>query len=191
MNRLLVLVLAATPLFAQTAQKDSTEAMIDMYVELAKPVPQHQKLAEMSGKWNVTTKLWFNPAEPPRVASGKATGRLILGGRFLQLDASVKGGGMDADSMTLIGFDRRTNDYTMIGLDTLGTYYITAAGKYDEAAKGILLDGSYAMPPTGQNQKYRFTWRQDSPDEHVLILHFDVPGGTPMLVAETTLRRAK
>lgn len=135
-------------------------------------------------------KLWFNPAEPPRVASGTATGRFILGGRFLQLDSRVKGGGIGADSVTIFGFDRRTNDYTMIGLDTLGTYYITAAGKYDDAAKGIVLDGSYAMPPSGHDQKYRFTWRDDLSDEHVLLLHFDVPGGKPMLVAERSLPMA-
>lgn len=192
MKRLLIAILIAVPLLGQESKKaDSAEAMVEMYVEMAKPVPEHLKLRELSGRWTMTTKLWFNPSEPPRVASGTASGRLILGGRFLQLDATVKGGGIGADSVTLLGFDRRTNDYTMIGLDTLGTYYITAAGKYDAGAKGILLDGSYAMPPTGQDQMYRFTWRTDSPDEHVLLLHFDVRGGTPMLVAETRLKRAR
>jgi hypothetical protein len=192
MKRFLVAIVIAVPLLGQETKKvDSTEAMMEMYIEMAKPVPEHQKLGELSGRWTMTSKLWFNPAEPPRVASGTATGRLILGGRFLHLDSSVKGGAISADSVTILGFDRRSNDYTMIGLDTLGTYYITAAGKYDDAAKGIVLDGSYAMPPTGQDQKYRFTWRTDSPGEHVLLLHFDVPGGKPMLVAETTLKRAR
>jgi len=192
MKRFLVAIVIAVPLLGQETKKvDSTEAMMEMYIEMARTVPEHQKLGELSGRWTMTSKLWLNPAEPPRLASGTASGRLILGGRFLQLDSSVKGGGISADSVTILGFDRRTSDYTMIGLDTLGTYYITAAGKYDEAAKGILLDGSYAMPPTGQDQKYHFTWRTDSADEHVLLLHFDVPGGKPLLVGETTLKRAR
>lgn len=191
MKRLLVALVIAVPLIAEEPKKVSSDAMMEMYADMARPVSEHAKLRELTGKWNMTTKLWFNPAEPPRTASGTATGRLILGGRFLELTGSLKGGGVDADSVTLFGFDRRTSDYTMVGLDTLGTYYITAAGKYDDAAKGIALDGSYLMPPANQEQKYRFVWRSDSPDEHVLVLHFDVPGGKPMLVAETILKRAK
>ncbi len=191
MKRFLAALVIAVPLMAEEPKKVSSDAMMQMYAEMAKPVAEHIRLRGFTGKWSITTKLWFNPAEPPRTSSGTATGRLILGGRFLELAASVKGGGLDADSVTLFGFDRRTSDYTMIGLDTLGTYYITAAGKYDDAVKGIALDGSYLMPPANQQQKYRFVWRSDSPDEHVLVLHFDVAGGKPMLVAETTLKPVK
>jgi hypothetical protein len=192
MKRLLLAILITVPTLAQEPPKSDPSAdMMQMYIDMAKTVPEHARLRELAGRWNMTMKLWFNPSEPPRVASGTAMGRLILGGRFLQLDGSVRGGGIDADSVTIFGFDRRTSDYTLIGLDTLGTYYITAAGKHDTVAKGIVLEGSYAQPPSGQTQKYRFTWLTDSRGEHVLQLHFDVPGGQPALVAETTMKRAQ
>ena len=188
----LVLLMAATAVTAQdTTKKSATDAMMEMYVELAKPVDSHARLSALAGRWNMTTRLWFDPKDEPRVATGTATGKMILGGRFLQLDATVKGGGIDSDSLTILGFDRRTSDYTMIGLDTLGTYYITAAGKHDDGKKTMTLSGSYAQPPTGQEQKYRFALKQVSADEHVWDLFFAMPDGKEMLVAQTTLRRAR
>jgi hypothetical protein len=35
---------------------------------------------------------------------------------------------MTVESTTIIGFDRRSKKYTTVGLDTMGTYWVTAAG---------------------------------------------------------------
>lgn len=185
---LVTLLMISATLSAQDAQKKSeADAMMDYYIETAKPVPEHKRLAELTGPWKVTTKLWFDPGAEPTTASGTGNGRTILGGRFLVLETDVKGA-MNAESWTLFGFDRRTNDYTMVGVDSLGTYSITAAGKYDEALKGVALHGSYAQPPSGQEQKYRFHWTRPSDREHLLTLYF-LTDGKDVLVAETRLVR--
>jgi hypothetical protein len=174
--------------FAQDATKKSdADAMMQMYIESAKPVAEHKRLAELSGPWKVTTKLWFDPAGEPQTATGTGVGRMILGGRFLEMTTDLKGA-LESESLTLYGFDRRTNDYTMIGIDTLGTYSISAAGKYDESQKGVVLRGSYAQPPTGQEQKYWFLWTRASENEHLLMLYF-VMNGKDVRVAETRLVR--
>lgn len=177
---LMVLLLCASPLAAQEA--------LDFYIENARPVAEHKRLAQLVGPWKVTTKLWFDPAEEPKTATGKGTGKMILGGRFLQLDTSVKGGGIDSEALTIFGFDRRTSEFTLIGFDTLGTYYITAAGKPDETRNGIVLAGSYLQPPSNTEQKYSFVWTTPSEREHLLILYF-VIGGKDVRVAETRLVR--
>ncbi len=188
---LAALLLCAAPLIAQE-QKKPTQAEIDammaFYVESAKPVAEHKRLAELVGPWKVTTKLWFDPAGEPHTATGRGTGKLILGGRFLSLETNVKGGGIDSEALTLFGFDRRTSDYTLVGLDTLGTYYITAAGKWDEAKKAVVLHGSYLQPPANEEQKYYFTWSTPSPREHVMSLYF-LTGSKEMLVSETRFMR--
>jgi hypothetical protein len=117
------------------------------------------------------------------IATGSSTGRSIIGGRFLILETTMKGA-FDAESMNLFGFDRRTGDYTMTGVDTLGTYAISAAGKYDEVQKGVVLHGSYAQPPSGTEQKYHFRWTRPNDREHLLTLYF-VMGGKDVRVAET------
>lgn len=188
MKRLLVALLLATiPAAAHEPKKSEAEAMMDFYIEQAKPVAAHQRLAELAGPWKITTRLWFDPSGEPQTASGTGSGRMILGGRFLQLDTAV-GGAFAAETLTILGFDRRTDDYTLVGYDTLGTYYITAAGKYDPAQKAVVLHGSYAQPPSGNEQKYRFAWSTLSPREHLLTLYFTM-GGKEVRVAETRFHR--
>jgi Protein of unknown function (DUF1579) len=187
MKKLLVaLVLTALSAGAQEAQKKSEgDAMMEYYIEQAKPVKEHERLAALAGPWKVTSTMWFG--DQAMASTGKGSGKMILGGRFLQLDAAMTGE-LSAEFLTLMGYDRRTGEYTMIGLDTVGTYYITAAGKYDEAKKAVVLHGSYMQPPTNQEQKYYFVWTNPGPREHLMTLYFTM-GGTDVRVAETRYTR--
>lgn len=188
MKRVLIALLLCVPMTAQeTPKKSEADAMMEMYVEAAKPVAEHKRLHELAGPWKVTTSLWFEPDAPAHTATGTGVGKLILGGRFLQLDKSVSGA-MNEEAMTIFGFDRRTNDFTLIGFDTLGTYYITAAGKHDEARKGVVFHGSYLQPPGNTEQKYHFVWQKLSDREHLLTLYFTM-GTKDVRVAETRLER--
>ena len=155
------------------------------YIDAAKPVAEHQRLAELTGPWNVSTRFWFEDPNQPLVSSGTGTGRLILGGRFLVLETDTKGA-FEAESMTLFGFDRRTSEFTLVGADSLGTYTISAAGK--GGAQRVTMRGSYAQPPSGKLQKYTFVWTRPSEREHLLTLFFEV-GGKDVRVAETRLVR--
>jgi hypothetical protein len=187
-----VLMMAALPLAAQEQKKPDAAPAADpmaAYIEMAKPVAEHKRLEEMAGRWNVTTSLWFDPAGKPVVSSGTGVGRMILGGRFLSLENDV-GGQLPSQSLTIYGFDRRTNDFTLVGYDTLGTYYIEAAGKRDEAQNGIVLHGSYLQPPANREQKYRFVWTRPSADEHLTTLHFLI-GEQWVRIAETRMTRAR
>jgi hypothetical protein len=185
---LVVMIIAASPLFAQEAKKKTeAEAMMDFYIEAAKPVGEHARIAELAGPWHVTTRLWFAPDAAPMVATGKGQGKLILGGRFLALETDLKGD-FPGEALTVMGFDRRTSEFTMVGFDTLGTYSITAAGKDDPAQKAVVLRGTYAQPPSGQEQKYHFVWTRPSKNEQLLTLYFDM-GGQDVRVAETRLVR--
>ena len=184
--RIAVLLLLTVSAVAQE-QKPPAEEMMALYVEAAKPAAEHQRLTELSGPWKVSTKLWLDPAADAQSAAGSGNGKMILGGRFLQLEMDVKGA-MGSEAMTLLGFDRRTNEYTMVGLDTHGTYYITAAGKYDEAHKGVVFRGSYAQPPSGEEQEYFFVWTKPSEREQLLTLFFTM-NGKDVRVAETLLVR--
>ena len=184
MKKLLVaLVLTALAAGAQEAEKKKSEgdAMMEFYIEQARPVKEHERLAELAGPWKVTSTMWFG--DMATSSAGTASGKMILGGRFLEIGADMKGE-LDAEFLTLMGFDRRTGEYTMIGLDTVGTYYITAAGKYDAAKKAVVLHGSYMQPPTNQEQKYYFVWTNPGPREHLMTLYFTM-GGTDVRVAET------
>ncbi|HEX6177901.1 MAG TPA: DUF1579 family protein [Thermoanaerobaculia bacterium] len=185
----LVLIIVAFPLAAQE-KKTAADDVMQAYIEAAKPVVQHERLRSLSGKWNMTMRFWMDPSQPPMTMNGTAIAKSVLGGRFLQLEG-VTEAPLPSESITMMGFDRRTNEYTLVGFDTLGTYYITAAGKEDAAAKAIVLRGTYKQPPSMKEQSYRFVWSSPSADEHLLRLFFALPDGKDMLVAETQYTRAR
>ena len=64
------------------------------------------------------------PGAPPMTFTGTSDAKMILGGRFLQINGSAQAAnpGMSSESLTVIGFDKRTGKYTMWGVDTDGTY---------------------------------------------------------------------
>lgn len=185
------LIVVASSLIANAQEeKPSPDPAMQMYIEMARPVRGHERLRTLAGRWDMSLKFWMDPSQPPQAFRGTATGRMILGGRFLQLEGRTTGE-FESESLSILGFDRRTDDYTMVGYDTLGTYYITAAGKPAPGDGVVVLAGSYAQPPHGGEQKYRFVWKNRGPDSHTLELYFVQPGGKEALVAETVYRRAK
>jgi hypothetical protein len=186
----LVIVLLLLPglAAAQEQKKSASDEMMQTYIEAAKPVAGHERLKAFTGKWNVAVKFWMAPGDPPMTAAGTATGRMILGGRFVQFEAKTEHP-FPSESLTMLGFDRRTNDYTIVGFDNLGTYYITAAGKPE--GPDVVLHGSYLQPPSMQEQKYRFVWESPSADEQVMTLYFALPEGKEMRVAEMRYTRAR
>ncbi len=90
-------------------------------------------------------------------------------------------------SLFIIGFDRRHEEYTYVGYDTYGTYYVTASGSYDEETKAITMYGEDEDPVMGVTQKYDFIFRIVSPDKHigeVVFKDFRTPGQEPFKAVE-------
>jgi hypothetical protein len=171
MKKLLMALVLALPL---AAQEQLGEDLMKAYIEAAKPVAEHQRLAELQGPWKVTSRMWFDPAAMPMTATGRGKGELILGGRFVSLGTSVEGGPAASDALSILGFDRRTNEFSIVSFDTHGTYYVTAAGRYDEAMKAVVMNGTYLQPPGNTEQKYRFVWRTPSPREQLFTVEFEM-----------------
>lgn len=177
---------AQTPPEAATPKAPADE--MAMYEEMARPVAEHARLTALGGKWNMSMKMWFDPAKEPMIWTGTSTITPILGGRFIEIDADLTGP-MPVESLTVAGFDRRTSEYTMVGFDTMGTYWISAAGKWNDAQKAVTLHGSYVQPPAQTTQKYHFVWTFKNSNEHRMTLYFATPGAGDVLVAETVYTR--
>jgi hypothetical protein len=108
---------------------------------------------------------------------GTSNSHLILGGRFLMMEAEGELFGQVVKSITIMGYDNAQEKYTLIGLDELGTYYITAAGTYDEATKTYTLDGTYEEPVLKKIKNYRFIMDVFDPNVPVTKILFENEGG--------------
>jgi uncharacterized protein DUF1579 len=168
--------LSTLALSQQPSEADKAKIAAAVY-ELAKPGPEHKQLEALAGNWDMEVKYWMQPDNPPMTFKGSCQNRMILGGRFLVSEAKSGMGQMAVENMNIIGYDRRHKKYTTIGLDTMGTYWVTAAGPYDDSRKAIVMYGEDIDPNLG-TQKYDIVTRVVSPNQYVTEIIFKDAGHT-------------
>lgn len=132
------------------------DELIAMIAAVGKPAEQHKVLESFVGEFRVSGTITMGPGMELSWESD-AKGEMILGKRFAEIDMkSVEGSKPQVESKNLMGFDTRTFKYTMIGVDTLGTYSVTASGDYDEATRTMTLFGS--TDELGRAKHFRFIY---------------------------------
>src|SRR5688500_18082236 len=154
----------------------SMEEMMKQAQQMAAPGEQHQRLAAREGRWKVSGQ--FNiPGTPPMKFTGTNESRMILGGRFLRIEGKAQAAqpGMESESLTVLGFDKRTGKYTLWSVDTYGTYSISATGDYDEAANTVTYAGENEEPGQGK-VPFKFVIKHVDDAHYTLELHMQFPG---------------
>lgn len=177
----------------QTPSPEEIQRLMARSMELGKPGPEHERLARLAGTWSLEAKIWPSPGAEPQVVHGSGTAAPILGGRFLVRRVTLGEGMFAGESMTIIGFDRRSEEYTLIELDTVGTYWITAAGPADASGSRAVLSGTDDDPVFEHTQEYDFVLRFVDDDTWVTEIIFKddahTGGGGPFKMVEMTARR--
>ena len=190
-----LLILSAGVARAQEnlSEADKSKRAAESYA-LAAPGPEHQRLQSLVGKWTEDIKVWPEPGKGPMSLKGTCENRMILGGRFLVTETRGDMGGMNVESTHITGFDRRRKQYTTVALDTFGTYYITAAGPFDESKQAVVMYGEDVDPLLG-TQKYDIIIRILGPDKYTMEIVFKdkvhTHGAAEFKAVEVTYTRAK
>jgi hypothetical protein len=143
-------------------------------MELAQPGPEHAELATYAGEWESEVLLTLAPGAEPVREAATATSRMVLGGRFLQMESKGAFMGQPVESLSMLGFDRRHGTWTTVGFDTLGTYWVSASGRRDD--DGVIRMHGRDDDPTGA-QVFYFETRFVSDDEFVSTVNFTQHGG--------------
>ena len=177
----------------QTPSPEQAKAMLEM----GRPGPEHAKLAALAGRWTREVTLTMGPGLTIK-ATGLATNRMILGGRFLQsehlteLPANAQMPAMTIEAMTIYGFDRRTNDFTQIEFDTSGTYWVTASGARP-SGPSIVMSGETLDDhgPKREIRRYDMVLRVVDPETYVTEIVFKFDNQPPLPLVVATHRRMK
>lgn len=187
-------VAAALTLVASTtfAQGQPTQAQVDKMLEPLRPTVEHQELATLAGRWS--QEVTYAMGGPVMKATGTVTNRMVLGGRFLVSEGTSNNpsqfGDPTVEFMSVYGFDRRTKDYTIVGFDTMGTYYVTAAGKKTPA--GLMHMSGETLEyeaGTGNTRKYDMTLKIVDANTYVTEIIFKFPGKPDQTIVSITYRR--
>jgi hypothetical protein len=129
------LFVSTTPSLAQDAAKQDAAppdeaAMMEAYMKLIAPGPQHQKLKSLVGDWTATQTLWMAPGAPPMENAGTAKFRMIMGGRFLVQNYSSEIPGMGKfQGRGTTGYDKVAEGYIQTWIDSFGTSIMLSKGK--------------------------------------------------------------
>jgi hypothetical protein len=176
------------------AQQPPTAEAIARAQALVAPGPEHEVLARLAGTWDQDIRIWPEPGAEPMSSKGVAEARMILGGRFLESRAEAEFFGVRGESVSIMGFDRRRDLYTVLGLDTFGTYWVAAAGKA-EGETHIVMRGEDEDPVIGHTQEYEFRIRIDDADtwtmEIVFLDEMHTRGKGPFRMVEIVSRRRR
>jgi len=135
----------------QRKQKDKMDmqAMMEVYTKLATPGAPHKVLARMAGTWNAKMKSWMEPDKPPMESTGTSETKMILGGRYLQMDYTGDMMGSPFTGLGITGYDNHTKKYVSTWVDSMGTaiQFFEGAGSAD--GKTITQECRYDDPVKG------------------------------------------
>lgn len=125
---------------AQDAPKPAGAPPASDPLQLSRPGPEHEALARYAGTWDLTVTLGSG-ARALRF-TGTATNRMIVGGRFLQMDYSARGPAEATEGQFSLGFDARHHRFALVAMDSFGTYFVTSQGPRDPATGRLRLRGT-------------------------------------------------
>jgi len=167
-------------------------AMMARSLELGQPGPEHARFEQMVGTWDMEMTMWPQPGAEAVVVNGVVEAELILGGRYLVQTTVIPDGFFAGESISILGFDRRSEEYTLIGLDTIGTYWVSAQGPSTSENEAVL-SGEDFDPIFGGTQEYDFVlrWEEDGTFVSQIIFKdaWHTRGGEPFKMVETVAHR--
>lgn len=170
-------------------------ATMAAYMEMAKPGPEHDRLAALEGQWTQTVRIWMEPGAEPMEFAGTSDNRMILEGRFLECHGVSGDGPMRTETLHIVGFDRRMEHYTVTGYDTWGTYSVFARGPFHADLDRAIMSGTDYDPILDQQQEYEMHLRFIDDDSYGWEVVFTdsahTGGGEPFRMVEVIYSRVK
>ena len=159
---------------AQTPGPERIREVQEEVARAARPGPRHRDLAALEGEWEWETRIWASPdSGEPGVSRGMAESRMVVDGRFLVVEGRrLEGTSGPRLSLTVVGFDRRYREFTLMTMDTWGTYWVTARGPWDQERGAAVLSGTDRDPILGHTQRFDFVLRFPDPDRWTLEIWF-------------------
>ena len=122
------------------------------------PGPEHEKLKALAGTYDAKVTMWMDPKMPPMEMAGKSENKLILGGRFLQMDFSGTMMGQPFNGIGMLGYDNIKKKYTSSWMDSMSTSVYGGEGIADKEGV-ITINTSMMDPVSGKAIKGRDVWK--------------------------------
>jgi hypothetical protein len=112
---------------------------------------QHKILEGYVGKWKTTIHIMpEDSSAEPSDSQGTAEGKLLMGGRFIEMTHTSVVGGQPYEGTWLCGYDDVVSRYMSTWIDNTSPAILSYVGAYDSAKKQMTMTTHYSDP---QNRK--------------------------------------
>ena len=110
--------------------------------------PEHDLLKNFVGHWTTNVHSFVGHFAKARDTEGTADGKLLMGGRFVQVTQSETRMKLAFEALTTLGFNEALGKYTADVIDTAGAQSVRFTGTYDAATKKLTMTTRYSEGKT-------------------------------------------
>lgn len=179
----------------RAGEQEDMQAAMQKWAEYSTPGPEHKKLLESVGHWNVTTKRWDYPGADVIEGTAQSVVEPVLDGRFVfekfTSTMDMGNGPMPFEGRSLFGYDNFQKKYVYTWADSMGTAIMTGSGNFDPTGKVLTMISENAPDMmTGKYTKMKSVSRDLGPDEHQFEMYSQNPDGSWWKTMEMIYRRA-
>jgi hypothetical protein len=138
------------------------------------PGKEFELLKDDAGAWDATITVTPSPGAAPQESTGRMTGRLISGGRWLVTDFKNHTTGFEGHG--IYGYNAGTKRYVGTWVDDMRSDIYVGSGEWDEACQTMTYSWSTTLP-NGQTMQWKETTVRVSANERIFRVLFPGPGG--------------
>ncbi len=189
---------ATNPVAAPSGQPSQDEMMKQM-MEMSKLNDNHKLLAETTGTWSYTVKMWMNPDPNAKPQESKGTGvrKMTLDGHYLTGDyigkmmmpgANGKMQSVTFHGMAVEGYDNAKKKFVASWIDNMGTGIENSEGTYDPATKSWTYTSEMEPMPGMKTQVREVIKMTDK--NHMDLEWYETTGGQEKKTMEINYTRA-
>jgi hypothetical protein len=169
----------------------ATAAMLAEWEKYATPGPEHARMAKEVGNWDVLTRMWMDPSQPPTESKGSCVVTTILGGRFLRSDYKGDMMGMPFEGVAFSGYDNHKKEYVSTWMDNMGTMIMVFTGSCKADGSECTFTTSFDDPIMKTPKSVREVCRYTSADSWTMDWYETVPGQPERKTMEIIHTRVK
>ena len=153
----------------------------------------HFWLRKLTGEWEGTTKVWFEPDKVADESPVRGSMRPILDGRFIMHEYKGSFGGKPLEGIAIYGYHLELNKFQSAWIDSFhnGSAIMFSEGKKGKDDFSVLGSYAYVTPELEQHWSWR-TEIEMTNDGEVKITAYNVtPEGEETKATETVYKRVK
>jgi hypothetical protein len=153
------------------------------------PSAEHQRLAPLVGRWDVTIKFKVGP-DKFQHGTADCTANWMLDGNFLQLEYRSSMNGQPFTVLQILGYDTTRQQFTELYLNNLETAVMHNTGTLAEDGKSLTFLGEHFDMLARRMAKLRTVYTLTDPDHFTLEwFQTGADGKEERVVTLTHLRR--